>query len=82
MPSALLLVSRPELVPGDCSLETEGRAARRPRDGPPAVRASGAKQRRYTTLLPLNSSIVLLLPFAVMDNILNSKSMPFFDLKI
>ena len=50
-------------------------------DGPPAARASGAKQRR-TALSPSNSSIVLLLLFAVMDNILNSESKPFFDLNI
>ena len=65
VPSALLLVSRPEPAPDDCSLATEGRP------GPPAARASGAKQRRYTALAPSNSSIVVLLLFAVMDNILN-----------
>ena len=39
-PSALLLVSRPEPAPADCSLATERRAGR----------ASGAKQRRYTAV--------------------------------
>ena len=33
MPSALLSVSRPEPAPGDCSLATQGRAARRPSFG-------------------------------------------------
>ena len=33
MPSVLLLVSRPEPAPADCSLVTEGRTARRPRVG-------------------------------------------------
>ena len=33
MPSALLLVSRPEPAPGDCSLATEGRPPRRPSVG-------------------------------------------------
>ena len=50
------------------------------RDVPPADRASGAKQRRYTAVSPSNSSIVLLL-FAVVDNIFNLQSIPFFDLK-
>ena len=68
MPSALLLVSRPKPAPADCSLATERLSAR----------AAGAKQRRYTSVSPSNSSIVLLL-FAVVDNILNSESLPFFD---
>ena len=72
VPSALLLASRPEPAPADCcSLATEGRAAR----------ASGSKQRRDTAVSPSNSSIVLLL-FAVVDNILNLESMPFFYLNI
>ena len=58
VPSALLLISRPEPAPADCSLATERRAARRP--------ASGAKQRRYAAVSPSNSSIVLPL-FAVVD---------------
>ena len=68
--SVLLLVSRPEPAPADCSLATEGRAAR----------ASGAKQRRYAAVSPSNFSIVLLL-FAVVDNILNLESMLCFELK-
>ena len=68
--SVLLLVSRPEPAPADCSLATEGRAAR----------ASGAKQRRYAAVSPSNLSIVLLL-FAVVDNILNLESMLCFELK-
>ena len=51
VPSALLLVSRPEPAPADCSLATERRADR----------ASGAEQRRYTAVSPSNSSIVQLL---------------------
>ena len=50
------------------------------RDAPPADRASGAKQRRYTGVSPSNSTIVLLL-FVVVENIFNSESLPFFDTK-
>ena len=51
------------------------------RDATPAARGSGAKQRRYIAVSPSNSWIVLLL-FAVVDNILNIESIPFFDLRM
>ena len=70
-PSALLLVSRPEPAPVDCTLATK----------PPADLASTAKLRRYAAVSPSNSSIVLLL-FAVVDILLILKSMPFFDSKV
>ena len=71
MPSALLLVSRSDPALADCSLATEGRAAR----------ASGAKQRRYTAVSLSNSSIVLL-PFVVVVEILSLESILIFDLEI
>ena len=55
------------------------------RDASPTDRASGARQRRYTAVSPSNSSIVLLLLLlllAIVDNILNLETMPFFDLII
>ena len=67
-PSALLLVSRPEPALADCSLATERRAARQPRVG-----------REATSLyscVTIHSSVVLLL-LAVVDYILNLKTMPF-----
>ena len=70
-PSAPLLISRPEPAPADCSLAAEGRADR----------ASGAKQSRCTAMSSSNISIVLLL-LAVVDNILDLETMPFFDLKV
>ena len=48
------------------------------RDAPPADRASGTKQRRYTAVSPSNPSIGMLL-LAVVDNIFNVETMPFFD---
>ena len=51
------------------------------RDAAPADRASGARQRHHPAVSPSNSSIGLLL-FAVVYNILNLESMPFFDLKM
>ena len=69
MPSALLLVSGREPAPADCSLATERHAARRMRVG------------RETTSL-YSCVLFQLVDRAVVDNILNSKAMPFFDLKI
>ena len=48
------------------------------RDTPPADGAWGTKQRRYTAVPPSNPWIVLLLLHAVVDNNLNSETMPFF----
>ena len=70
-PSALVVVSRPEPTPVECSLATERRDARRPR----------AMQRRNTTVSSSNSSIALLLLLLLLDvvnGILNLETMPCF----
>ena len=73
MPSALILISRPEHAPTKCSLATEGRAS--------ADHSSSARQRRYAAESPSNSSMVLLL-FDVVDIFLNVESIPLFYSKI
>ena len=73
-PSALFLVSKPS--PRQPTAVVWPR-----RETPSADYASGATQRRYPAASPSNSSIVLLL-FAVVNNILNLETMPFFDLKL